>query len=176
MRFSILALLIFSSSVVYSGDWKMHSVNIKNRQQNVLSRKKIIERRVKQKKATIDQEQGRKLMRKIEEDYETYLTLIEKQRKEKRHVRFQHPAKGGEIDTLFKHFESETLEEIISEVGIDGSLNKIRNRVRKAFLTKDEQKCGLTGCKEEETPADPAAGTPTPTPTPAENKRIKLKM
>lgn len=72
-------------------------------------------------------------LKKEYEELEKYYKDLEE---EKRHVRFEHPDQGVEIERKYRAYKIRSIEDMENEIGTEGRLSRLKSKVLRKYGTE----------------------------------------
>jgi hypothetical protein len=95
---------------------------------------------IEEKRESHDEKAVRTMTVEIAEKYRALETASEKLEAETVQVRFHYPEQAEKIDRKYVRFKKKSMKELESEAGIDGKLDRIRERVLATFPVPEIEK------------------------------------
>lgn len=143
---------LFGNSSALADPWQQHEQRLSayRSKLNGLEKevKELIEHRQHAKKS--DEIQG--IITQLVAKHKELQTMAKDQREELLHVRFKHPEKGDLAERKYQRYFVKSLEDMESEVGLDGKLDQAKRKMQTQYgieqSTKDKLKDQAHGDRE----------------------------
>jgi len=154
----ILLLSLFVALTAGAREWDAHEVSLRSQIEKIREKEKKITELITQKNTTKDDEKLKPILADLQKEYKALQKMYEEWETEKRHVRFEHPDQGVNIERKYRAYKIRSIEEMENEMGTDGRLTRLKTKVMRKY-----------GEPVSETPAVSSPATP-PTPPPEVKK------
>jgi hypothetical protein len=128
--------------------------------QKIREKEKKISDIIRAKNAEKDQEKLQPLLADLQKEYKELEKLYKDLDDEKRHIRFEHPDKGVEVERKYRAYKIRSIEDMENELGTDGKLSRLKQKV---FLKYGPaESAPLDGEKKQKSPPPPQGVPPGP--------------
>ncbi len=142
---SVLVVLValLPQSFAHAGPWPEHLAKISKLKSEVDALEGEIKHMIHEKREMHVDSEVRALTEEIATKYKSLKEASDKLEEETTHIRFKHPEQADQLDRKYTRHHLKSIDDLESEVGIDGRLDRIKRRVEATFPTP-EQKRALT--------------------------------
>jgi hypothetical protein len=140
---AVLAAYLVGLSVFAFADsaraepWAKHQASLSAQAAKIKSHEEEIKKLIALKKQTHDSTRLKEIVGTLGEQHSSLVDLSKEYEDERLHVRFQHPEKADTADRKYIHYDVRSLEEMESDIGMSGRLDRIKARVLVTFPLLD---------------------------------------
>lgn len=134
-----LAFVMLVSSSAHAGPWPEHLAKISKLKTEVDALESEIKHMIHEKRESHIESEVREITVSIAEKYKTLKESADKLDEETAHIRFKHPEQADKLDRKYTR-RAKTLDDLESEVGIDGRLDRIKRKVAATFPTPEQKR------------------------------------
>lgn len=131
---AVVVVSLFTS-VSKAGEWPAHLAKISKYKSETTSLEGEVKHLLEAKKHAHSEGEVRELTLQIADRYKALKTAAEKLETEVTHVRFKHPEQADQLERKYTRYQMKSLDDLASEVGIDGRLDRIKRQVAEIFPT-----------------------------------------
>ena len=124
------------SPAAHAGPWPEHLAKISKLKSEVDALESEIKHMIHEKHESHVESQVREITVSIAEKYKTLKEAADKLEEETTHIRFKHPEQADKLDRKYTR-RAKSLDDLESEVGIDGRLDRIKRKVAATFPTPE---------------------------------------
>ncbi len=126
-------LLIFLLNFANAGTWETHKQNLPNLAGEITALEHELASLIATKRTQTDRTLIQKSMKEISEKYKKLEETYKKYNKEVTHVKFRHPEQGEEGERQYTLIKPKTVEQIESDIGVDGKLDRIKRKMERQY-------------------------------------------
>lgn len=128
-----LVICFFGNVRVEARNWDIHEVSLRATIDKIREKERKIGELIRAKNATKEDAKLLPLLAEVKKEYAELEKFYKELEEEKRHVRFEHPDKGVEIDRKYRAFKIRTIEDMENEIGTDGRLSRLKSKIMKKY-------------------------------------------
>jgi hypothetical protein len=132
--------LSFASSSAHAGPWSQHLMAISKLKAEVDALEGEIKHMIHERRESHVESEVRELTVSIAEKYKALKESSDKLEEETTHIRFKHPEQADQLDRKYTRHHLKSLDDLASEVGIDGRLDRIKRKVAATFPTPEQKR------------------------------------
>ena len=130
---ALFAWVILIGRAGHSESWGRHEVNLKGYQIQITNGEEEMRALIAKKKINTDLKIRDEILKEIIQKNEDLKKTFREMKTEEEHIRFQHPEKGDETVRKYRHLRLKSIEELENEVGLDGQLSRLKNKVKNKY-------------------------------------------
>ena len=135
-QLAILVSVIFLSVPTYAREWVAHEISLRSQIEKIREKEKKIGELIHVKNETKEDVKLKPLLAEIKKEYGELEKLYKDLDEEKRHVRFEHPDQGIEVERKYRAYKIRSIEDMENEIGTEGRLNRLKSRVLRKYGTE----------------------------------------
>lgn len=139
-----IALLGFAF-VAHAGPWPEHLAKIQKLKSEIDALEGEIKHMIHEKRGSHVESSVREITEEIAAKYKTLKEASDKLEEETTHIRFKHPEQADQLDRKYARHHLKSIDDLESEVGIDGRLDRIKRRVAETFPTPQQKRAEVEG-------------------------------
>lgn len=129
----LIIVLVGWNFRVEAGSFENHKQNLQNMVTSIAEIESEIKKLIHHKRAEIDREGQKKIMREIEEKHKKLEEAYVKYNEEVNHVKYRHPEQGDQGERTYTILKPRSLEQIENDVGLEGKLDRIKRKLEKQY-------------------------------------------
>lgn len=133
MKLKMLALLLMAATFTHGREWAAHEVSLRSQIEKIRTKEKAIAEIVHEKNKEKDDQKLKEYRTEIQKEYKELVKLYNELEEEKRHVRFEHPDQGVEVERKYQIYKIKSIEDMESDVGTDGRLSRLKAKVVRKY-------------------------------------------
>jgi len=123
-----------------AGSWNDHATRLATLAKQIQGKEEEIQKLLAEKQKTTDRKRLAEIVMALGQAHGRLEELSKQYEDERRHVRFQHPERNDELERVYVCHRVRTLNEMESEFGLDGRLDRLKARILKTFPIEEEKK------------------------------------
>lgn len=131
---SMIIVSIVESTL--ASDWGRHEINLRGYAMRIANTQNEIKELVEKKNKNRDPHTRDELLKEINKKNDDLRRVYKDFKEEKEHVRFEHPEQGDKTERKYKRVRMKSLEDLENEVGLDGQLTRLKQKVEKKYPVK----------------------------------------
>ena len=116
-----------------ASDWARHEVNLKGYATKIENMQEDIRDLIAKKNQNKDPAARDEILKDIIKKNAELTGLYSDFKKEKEHIRFEHPEQGDPTERKYRHVKLKSLDELEDEVGLQGQLSRIKKKVETTY-------------------------------------------
>jgi hypothetical protein len=132
MKLLWVSLFLFCLPV-FAREWAAHEVSLRSQIDKIREKEKKIGELIHLKNETKEDAKLKPLLAEIKKEYGDLEKFYKELEEEKRHVRFEHPDQGMDVERKYRAFKIRTIEDMENEIGTEGRLSRLKSKVLKKY-------------------------------------------
>ncbi len=133
LKFIFRFFLLTFAVVLTAGEYHTHIIELEMLEGKIDSHEKKIVELLEEKKRTTDQAYIHDILNEIVKNHNEVKKAIKKLANVKHHIKYEHPAKGKEVDEKYKKFEMKQLAEFEKNIGLEKVLDQALKQVHEKY-------------------------------------------
>jgi len=125
--------VVLSAPTASADIYRIHAANLEAYQAAINAAEEEIKALLVRKHHTMDSKELQLLLADIVKKDAEVKKIYEDYRKERVHMKSRHPEEGDESERKYTQLKPRTIEQIATEIGIDGKLDKIKKKIRQKY-------------------------------------------
>ena len=138
-RIFAAGLIFFASAIASARPWAEHTGRLSMMSKQIESKEHEIQSLIQTKRETRDAKKVAELIRQIADQHKAMLKLHKDYEEERQHVRFEHPERNDTLERVYVRHQVRSIEDMESELGLDGRLDRLKARVLAVFPIPDHK-------------------------------------
>ena len=129
----LLAAVFLLPALASADPWSEHAARLPAFAKKLEDLEKETKELLEQKKAAEEPAALRDIIKQLSEKEKAMAEAAKAYESERLHIRFKHPDRADVIERQYVHYKLKSLDELESEIGIDGRLDRLKAKVLATF-------------------------------------------
>lgn len=135
---TILMSLALAPAVARAGAWPEHVAKLSKLKGEVDALESEVKHMIHEKRESHVESEVRELTLSIAKQYKKLQEVSKELEDETAHIRFKHPEQAETLERKYSRFKLKSLDDLASESGIDGRLDRIKRKVAQTFPNAEQ--------------------------------------
>jgi hypothetical protein len=138
MKLPLLSLLLMFAIPSFAREWAAHEVSLRSQVEKIREKERKITEMIHHKNEEKEDAKLKPLLAALQKEYEDLEKFYKELEEEKRHVRFEHPDQGVDVERKYRAYKIRSIEDMENEIGTEGRLSRLKSKVLRKYGTEPE--------------------------------------